>query len=273
MKLKPSISIYKISDQIFVRNQDQIFELEGNKKALLKYIKKLEIGVGDDFKQKLSDEEQKEFEELCLFLEKNFLLDDQKASSATKLEVISGSDQRNISINIITQNKKFKEQLTTILKQNGLMVDSSLENSGILVFVKDQSTNEHDIQHINERALKNKKNWLFVDLSMGTYGAVGPLMISGVTACYNCFVKRKVINDDTITKHDLQDKETIKRGDIEFLPWQYTILASIITNEVSVYNSRLTPITTSAILYVDFSNLETWKESLLRYPRCELCEV
>ena len=273
MKLKPSISIYKISDQLFVRNQEQVFELEGSKKNLLKYVKKLVIGVEDHFKQKLNDEERKELEELCSFFEKNSLLDDQKTGRATEPKVVSDVDWQNISINIIAQNKKFKEQLVTTLKQNGLIVNNSLENSDILIFVKDKSTNEHDVQHINKQALKSKRCWLFVDLSMGTYGAVGPLIIPGVTACYNCFVKRKVINDDTITKHDLQDKEIIKHGNIEFLPWQYTILTSIIASEISVYNSRLIPITTSAILYIDFNNLETWKESLLRYPRCEICEV
>ena len=272
MKLKLSVSIYKISDRLFTRKQDQIFELEGNKTDLLKYIKKLETGVETDFKQKLSNEEQKEFEELCLFLEKNSLLDDEKTNPVKQLNMTSDT-KRNNSVNIITQNKRFEEQLIIILKQNNLVISDSLENSDIFIFIKDEYTNECDIQSINKQALENKKNWLFVDLSMGNYGVIGPLIIPGITACYNCFVKRKVINDDTITKHDLQNKEIIKHSDIEFLPWQYTILAAVIASQLTVYKNKLTPITTGAILYIDFNNLETWKEVLLRYPRCEICEV
>lgn len=255
-----------------MRNQDQIFELDGNQKNLLKYIKELEGGVKNDFTEQLNDEEQKEFEELCLFLKKNFLLDDQKVNSLAELKVVSDIDQRTIFIPIITQNKKGEEQLAEILKQNGFIIDSSLETASILIFIKDRFTHEHDVQRINEKMIKNKKPWLLVDLSLDTYGAIGPLIIPGVTACYNCFVRRKVINDDTLTKHDLQDKEMIKQSNMAFSPWQYTLIASIITHEVSAYNSGLTPITTGTILYIDFSNVETWTESLLRYSRCESCE-
>lgn len=272
MKIKESVMIYQINHQFFIRDREQIFELEYNKdpKLLLKYIEALDRGISPSFKEKLSKEAQKELNELCAFLEQNNLLETQETGQEKNPK---SPAIRDLSIYIETGNEKFKETLSTVLQENNVATQKDANRSNFLILIADTDTPEGHIEAINEKNHRAQKVCLFIDLSIGHYGALGPLIVPGVTACYQCFITRKNLNGDVLTEHQSLPKEYLKQGRIEWAPWQYTFLASMVAHEVLSYQRGLTPERMGNILYADLKTLETWSEGLLRYPRCEICRI
>jgi len=276
IKLKSHISIYKINKCLFVRNKDQIFEISEtkNKEIFPEYIQALEKGIEkENFKNNLPKGDQEDFIMFCDLLGKHDLLE------TGTVQIITPKNNRgdnilvgkNTTITIISGSRDSRTVLEKILRENGYNKikrenEKTPKTDSFMIFIKDNDTSEQEIEKINKENIKKRVPWLLVDMSIDGYGAIGPLILPGITACYQCFTKRKTINNDALTAHDLEKKQFIKQGNVELPPWNLSLVFSIV-----IHFLRLPLSFSNSMLYIDFNSLETWKEGLLKYPKCQVC--
>ena len=149
--------------------------------------------------------------------------------------------------------------------------DTGPRNKHLTIFLKSESSHEKDAVEFNKVAVKNGVNCLYVDLTIGGFGVVGPLVIPPETPCYDCFLERRLINGDSVAAHALSNAKVLKPGKVTLYPWQITLMSSLVCQEVITYFVKGFASSCRKIIHVDLSKMEIWRESLLRYPVCRVC--
>lgn len=287
--LSPNVFVYKINDSIFIRADENVYELQDIKNIndTVLFIEQLEKGLYfDKYVEYISGEEKDNFLKLLNFLnDKGLLVKSNVEINSDYLsykKYYSDSDVlsqkieslKKVTINIICENDKFKKHLFGCLGSNGfdLLDEKTKGKQQLSIFAKDNSTGENELEEFNKLCFKNKTPWLLVDLSIGNYISVGPLIIPGKTACYNCYLERRIINSDILTIHSLSPRQVIKNGNVNYLPFQYDFIASIILDSIIRFFLQLPPLTQSCVIYADLQKFDIWKEMLLKYPKCPVCQ-
>ncbi len=274
-KISPSIFVYRINDDIFIRDNEKIFEFKDieNIEQVIFFINKLTKGLDIiSFKDGLGKKEKDNFLQIYDFLKKNnFLVECDCADCKEHGEI----RKQPLKIKITSKDKNFSRILNNIALENGLseIVETDMDDYDLLIFVKEKDTNEDVLKKINLESIKNHKIWLLVDLSIGNYASIGPLVRLGGNPCYECFVERKKINNDILTIHEDDKRVSIKEGVISFLPFQYSFVSSILTDYIlNLSKEEYVSLDFNSIIYIDLNNFKIWKESLLKYPNCSICK-
>ncbi len=286
-KLNEEVEIYKIGEVLYVRSDNQIFEFEdiGDLDYILRFIKKLAKGISvSDIDKACKFEEVSEF---YAFLKENVFLE----------ELGDGVDTKEFNFNLllneelVIKKKKDLQSLKIGILESGvndfdrLIIDSFVDsyikvrsinkigNVDLLIHVKSQKQSEKDILKVNEICIQKNIICLYVDLSLGSCAVVGPLVVPNKTACYKCLTERKLINDDIITKHDLQRKQVVVKGTNDMFCHQKQIISGLIVEEVLNYFLNINARCLNGLVYFDLKKIETWRESLLIYPNCKVCKI
>lgn len=172
----------------------------------------------------------------------------------------------------------------------GRMVRSDLEAAGVSVrastrseipdleafvsesdFVVGTAASDADdvLYRLNECAVSSGTPWLSVQLR-SVAGFVGPTVLPGETACYNCFKERmlaNVVDPDVYRAHE-------RRADPapnELHPSLSRVLAGHAATDVLNQIADRPSTTVGRVLYYDFADMAMDSNAVLRVPRCRVC--
>lgn len=115
--------------------------------------------------------------------------------------------------------------------------------------------------------------WLPLRL-VGTDGVVGPLTIPGETACYRCYITRRIACDDDPESRLL---ELDRRADTETHPPYHAAARDLLVTTgraelLSHLGGYATPLTRDGVVTIDVRTAERTESRLLKRPGCELCD-
>ena len=131
-------------------------------------------------------------------------------------------------------------------------------------------------RRVNRACLDARVPVLFVDLSCGNHGIVGPLCVPGQTSCYACGEARLLANissyrqraDYEIFCHARQGTER-RFGTLRAL--DRMVLSLAVVELLSFLTGYRAARTIDGALIVDFAESEIVHEPVLKLPGCEAC--
>jgi len=123
----------------------------------------------------------------------------------------------------------------------------------------------------NEMALREGVPVLYVEEDW-TGGIVGPLVIPGETACYQCYVDRRQSNDDNESVYQLmkEEKDFVGRN-TNFAPLVWFLASMVVMESIKFLSSYLYPETLKGVFLVDGVNYRIHFHPVLKLPYCERC--
>lgn len=123
-------------------------------------------------------------------------------------------------------------------------------------------------ERTNEAAYDAKTPWLNVQL-IGFDGILGPLVVPGDTACYECFAERFYSNVPQTERY--RTMTSAGNGSPRSLPSFARTLAGLGATDVLNYLSDGIGFTAGRIVHHDFFDLSVEPNDVLRLPRCTVC--
>jgi len=124
----------------------------------------------------------------------------------------------------------------------------------------------------NHTCVGRKVHFLPVILN-NIVGYVGPLVISGETACYECLKARENSHMDNASVHRaLEHSAPASRKAIGSHPTMYSVLASLATFELVRFYGRTFPGSQGGmVMEVNLLNSTMKRRNVLKVPRCACC--
>jgi bacteriocin biosynthesis cyclodehydratase domain-containing protein len=129
------------------------------------------------------------------------------------------------------------------------------------------------LRHWNQWCVERKCAFLPVLLDR-MVGFVGPLVIPGETACYECLWARENSSADNAETNRLVEDlgAVVKRPALHgFLPPMASILGDLAALELTKFCGGAVPIKVGTLLEVKFLRTEMRGRKVLRVPRCAVC--
>lgn len=291
VKINSTVNIYRLNGEIYINDSNEVFSLReiNNKDYIIKLIKELEKGIDVEKLNEIIDKDKSgETKEFVEFLKVNRFVSKIENSNVEpsevnfrsvidkELMVIEREKIKNFSIGIIDVNQNsFNKRIYEKLLNNEFNVEiiEYNEKKELNIVIKQNLEDEKVLKDVNEYNCKKGQACLYIDVSMHRYFVFGPLVIPNKTACYDCYMKRKLINDDINTRHAILDKENIIKTNNSFVAFQEEMFIAFIQDEILNYILNINPKTINNILYFDLATFDSWQENLLRYPKCKICNL
>ena len=129
---------------------------------------------------------------------------------------------------------------------------------------------------INERAVRERKPCLFIDLSHGQHATVGPFYVPGEGACYECFRIRLRENTESYAELTAAEAHMLEHGPLPgagLLPAHRAWVLGLAATELLAFASRHRPLRTlNRVVTVAFEELRSFTEPAWRVPTCAVCK-
>jgi thiazole/oxazole-forming peptide maturase SagC family component len=124
----------------------------------------------------------------------------------------------------------------------------------------------------NELAIRHQCHFLSVVLQ-DAIGYVGPLVIPGETACYECLVAREDSNlDDSETRRNVEQAAEEGWHVVGSHPLLISVLASVAAFElVKFYGEMIAVFNVATLIEVNLLNTRITARKVLKVPRCVIC--
>lgn len=148
-------------------------------------------------------------------------------------------------------------------------LSAAVQRADHVISVTDEPRPETDAQ-LNELALSTDTRWTRARVD-GYDAVVGPTVVPGETACFDCY---RVRRDANVPERDGYRRHLADRGTAQgrTLPASFTsLVAGVVGTEV--YNQRTdgAGFTGGRVLHYDLYNLSVELNEVLSLPRCESC--
>ncbi|MBU2523936.1 TOMM precursor leader peptide-binding protein [Patescibacteria group bacterium] len=277
-KIRDDVFIYRINNDFFIRHENNVFEIEeADGEKLVKYIKAFEVGIDpEDFIKKIEDDEVSDFQIFYDFLKNRGLI--ERVSLDYRSDDLTVVSMKVDSIGVICDDyleckNAFVDEMIEVFAKNGLSkVVVNDFDCDICVVIKTENMDEQRLKIINGDFFEKRKNWILVDVSIGGVVTIGPLIIPAKTPCYECLFMRKKINKDVITLHDdFANKVFLKKGQLDCRQFHNGFVANMVCDFICRCKEKRMTDMFDNVFYVDLANYEIWREPLLKFPSCKIC--
>ncbi len=156
------------------------------------------------------------------------------------------------------------------IQPRGLQTLADLPSTDILVAVS-ESGDTDILRDLNRHCIERNVGFLPVVLQ-DLIGFVGPLIIPGETACYECFVARQAGNLSPRSDHRGSSPTISTRPVVGFHPCMATILGDLAAFELTKFLGGFLPEPrVGALIEFKLLTMELLVRKPLKVPRCAVC--
>jgi bacteriocin biosynthesis cyclodehydratase domain-containing protein len=155
----------------------------------------------------------------------------------------------------------------TVAPDERVVLGEAVERADLLVCATDQPRPDL-LADLNRRAHDEETTWLVGQIH-GLDGFVGPTVVPGETACYECFRERVLANVSFRT--DAYRHEYPANATPTGLPALAQIVAGYLTLDAFHLLVGNAGFTTGSVLHFDFFDFGVESNEVLKLPRCETC--
>jgi bacteriocin biosynthesis cyclodehydratase domain-containing protein len=134
----------------------------------------------------------------------------------------------------------------------------------------------HLCRVVNDLAIEHQKPILYVDMSSGNHGIIGPLCIPGQSSCYTCYEQRLAINTDVHEERldyefFLTNRPHKRSSYGTLIAFEHIVCGLAVVELLSYLTAYRAPRTIDGTLIIDFFQPEIYREPVLKLPNCKSC--
>ena len=146
----------------------------------------------------------------------------------------------------------------------------SLEKSDLVIVAEDYP-NLDLFETVNEICFEKKKAWIRISFD-DNIGYLGPFVIPGKTACYNCCELRLVTNSPYYEYELWRNKQNIPKTKLKLPAVFADVLSDMCLNEIVRFLILCKkPETTDTLFMFDLRQLNLTKHKVIQHPNCIYC--
>lgn len=143
-----------------------------------------------------------------------------------------------------------------------------IDRADCALLVTDRPTPELD-RTVNETAYETGTSWISGRIR-GFQGYVGPTIVPGKTACYECFRTRYLANTDERASYRAFERS---EGTLETLAPFARVVAGYLALDLLQLLVNGTGLTAGNVLRFDFFEMSVESNTVLKLPRCQTCST
>lgn len=185
------------------------------------------------------------------------VVDDIVRCGVQQINYIAGSQEDNLSI----------PELDGVEGYGLDDIELLIEASDFVIYTEDEP-HPNVTRRVNERCAETGTEWTSGRV-IGFDGFVGPTVVPGETACYNCFRQRMFANIESPDAYEAMMNVEPSRS---IVPSFARIVAGELTLDVLNHLTNGRAFSLGRIIHHDFRNLSVESNDVLRLPRCDVCQ-
>ncbi|MFW6129798.1 MAG: TOMM precursor leader peptide-binding protein, partial [Atribacterota bacterium] len=200
----------------------------------------------------------------------NTLLPGRFSFIEEKSKVAKHKDKINLIKKYYNKNSCFTNVSFDTLDMEKIFLKENLNEADLVISSFDSPDNMFN-RELNKKTYSINKKITYAE-SDWFGGRIGPTVIPGENACFECFYQRMRSNHDTVKYFDFYEKNKKSDEMRHTLANTYKILANYTALEVmKILTGYLYPDTYKGVYEFDFMDNREEKHHVLRMPYCEVC--
>lgn len=188
-------------------------------------------------------------------------------------------DRRDGTVYVLPQSPPAREAIrglaalgipTRPVEGVGEVQDASAEDDLVVVALVGWDFGR--LEELNRWSLDARVPWVTGGFLEARRLTVGPLLVPGETACYRCYLDRRVTNSSNPKGFQrMREEPESAPGNIVPLAGLHAWAGSLLALEAARFMRGLAPATLATVVTIGLDRLDATQDPVLRAPRCPAC--